>query len=126
MTRSESARLPRLGAQVLSCKRDGRFKSTARSRRGRTAMMTLPRPQDLNVVILRLAHERKAVAEAEMPALLAFEVSFHGDLRVCDEIDVWRFSAIVNIARERLVPYGFLRIDADKDPATPTRGQNLL
>jgi len=89
-------------------------------------MMTLPRPQDLNVVILRLAHERKAVAEAEMHALLAFEVSFHGDLRVCDEIDVWRFSAIVNIARKRLVRYGFLRIDADKHLAITPRGETFL
>jgi hypothetical protein len=90
-------------------------------------MMTLPRPQDLNVAILRLVHERKAVAEPQIHALLAFEISFHeGTLQVCDASDVWRFSAIVNIARKRLVRYGFLRIEADNRLAITPRGEAFL
>lgn len=90
-------------------------------------MMTLPRPQDLNVSILRLVQGRTTLTEADLHALLAFEVSFQPRTpAACEDVDLWRFSAIVNIARKRLVRYGLLRTDAYKRLSITPCGEAFL
>ena len=89
--------------------------------------MTTTRPQDLNVPVLTLAAERGAVRAAELQRVLAFQAGlFRLDTGVPDPTDVWRFSAIVNLATQRLLRYGLLRtFGADALAITP-RGQLFL
>ena len=87
--------------------------------------MMLPRPQDLNVPILELARDMRGLCEADLHARLAFAASVV-DPTPADRMDFWRFSAIINIARKRLVRNGLLRQGDDRRLTITARGELFL
>lgn len=89
--------------------------------------MTLPRPQDLNAPILSLVREARALGAPDIDRFVAFEVSLReGNAGPCEPVDLWRFSAIVILARKRLVRYGLLRLDRAKRLVLTPRGEAFL
>lgn len=88
--------------------------------------MTHTRPQDLNVPLLTLALERGLVREAELHRVMALAAGYYRGNLGFQPTDVWRFSAIVNLAKQRLLRYGLMRVvEGDLLAITPL-GQLFL
>ena len=88
--------------------------------------MTHTRPQDLNVPLLTLALERGVVREAELHRVMALAAGYYRGSFGLQPMDVWRFSAVVNLAKQRLLRYGLMRVvERDLLAITP-RGQLFL
>ena len=68
------------------------------------------RPQDLNRPILVLVRERGGVRDAELHWMVAASCGAFRAGGLAAQPDVaWRFSAVVTIAKRRLLRYGLLR-----------------
>ena len=89
--------------------------------------MTPTRPQEFNVPILTLARERGSLREADIHFSLALAIGVErGFLTAAAPAAAWRFSAMVNIAKRRLLRYGLLRVADDLRIGITPLGQLFL
>ncbi len=89
--------------------------------------MMHPQPQELNAPMLALVRARGVVRDDDIHLSLALSFAIHGaSAGVPVSPSVWRFSAVVNLAKRRLLRYGLLRRVDDRCVGITPLGELFL